>query len=415
MTRHVQTADLAETWNINTSDDIWVLAEKASIEVGDSVGEQYGIGVGEIVTDSRIDVKGDVTATAPLSDVAVNLVGARNILHVFESATLTASTGVLSTSYAAVIRNDGIIDASLTGIHAQAAQKLINAGGITGEIGIRAINSERIINFGDIDVTEDGIRAEGSHVTITNKNGGEIIGDASGVFIDSNTARVINHGTISSGEFGHAVMDAEGEMTLVNRGKINGNVVLGEGNDVFDNRGGSLNGVVAGGLGGDVYKTSSANIQILEAVGAGRDRVESTVSFELGENLDDLTFVGRRDINGGGNDLANILVGNRGDNRLSGGASYDTLFGGAGRDTLIGGAGHDFFLFRKNSDVEIVKDFEDGDTLVVDFIKSFQLDDLLANHAKQKGDDVVITYGDDMMVIENIKLKHLTEDDFTFV
>ncbi|MDP2834306.1 MAG: calcium-binding protein [Pseudomonadota bacterium] len=47
------------------------------------------------------------------------------------------------------------------------------------------------------------------------------------------------------------------------------------------------------------------------------------------------------DIDGQGNELANVLVGNRGDNRLAGGAGNDTLEGGAGGDLLVGGTGSD--------------------------------------------------------------------------
>ena len=210
-------------------------------------------------------------------------------------------------------------------------------------------------------------------------------------------------------------MDRDGALTLINRGTLDGHVLMGGGNDIFDTRGSAFNDVVAGGLGSDVYKTSSAKLQIQEGMNGGSDEVMSTVSFKLGDNVEDLTLLGKRDINGQGNELANILVGNKGDNRLSGGDSYDMLSGGAGTDILRGGTGDDFFAFRKNSDVEIVKDFTDGDVIVLDFIEPYQLDNLFANHLEQDGDDLVITYGDDKLILENTKLNELTEDDFTFV
>jgi hypothetical protein len=413
--KHEQNTDLVETWNINTSDDIWVLGENASIDVGDNVGEQYGIYVADGMTGNRIDVKGDVTATAPLSVMAINLLGDRNTLHVFENSTLTATNGVYSTSYAAHIDNEGTINASLNGIFAQAAEELVNSGDISGERGIYGINSARIVNSGKIDGTADGILSEGSGGTIINRKDGVITGEEAGISLDTNASRIVNQGKIAGGEFGYSVMDRDGALTLINRGTLDGHVLMGGGNDIFDTRGGTFNDVVAGGLGSDVYKTSSAKLQIQEGMNGGSDEVMSTVSFKLGDNVEDLTLLGKRDIKAQGNELANILVGNNGDNRLSGGESYDMLSGGAGMDILRGGGGDDFFAFRKNSDIEIVKDFTDGDVIVLDFIQSYQLDNLFANHLVQDGKNLVITYGNDQLILENTKLNELTEDDFTFL
>lgn len=413
MAKHAQNNDLATTWNITTSDDIWILGENASVDVGNNVGEENGAYIAAGMTGNRIDVKGDVTATAPLSTVAIHVVGAKNTVNVFESSTLTASTGILSTSTDAIIRNDGTIDASLTGIYAEAAKELANSGDITGETGIHSVNGDRIINSGKIDATVDGILAEGTVGTITNRKGGEIIGDDTGISIDSDASRIVNFGKITGGSY--SLTDYDGEMTIINRGTIEGHILMGGGNDTFDTRGGTFNSIIAGGLGDDVYKTSSAAIKIEEGASAGDDEVISTVSFKLGENLDDLTLTGKGDIKGRGNELDNYLVGNKGDNRLFGGDGTDRLFGGAGTDILRGDAGDDVFVFRKTSDTDIISDFSDGDKLVVDFIESYQLDDLLANHLTKKGEDLVITYGDDKLIIKNTNLNELTQDDFALV
>jgi Ca2+-binding RTX toxin-like protein len=411
--KHEQNTDLVETWNIETSNDIWVLGKNASIEVGDNVGEQYGIYVADGMTGNRIDVKGDVTATAPLSDAAIGLIGDRNTLHVFGNSTLTATNGIYSTSYGARIQNEGTIDASLNGIYAQAAEELFNSGDISGETGIHSVNGDRIVNSGKIDGTVDGILAEGTVGAITNRKGGEIIGDDTGISIDSDAARIVNFGKITGGTY--SLTDYDGETTVINRGTMEGHILLAGGNDVFDTRGGTFNSVVAGGLGDDVYKTSSSTIDIMEAAGAGKDEVMSTVSFTLGAGLDDLTLLGKGDTKARGNALENELVGNKGDNRLFGGDDSDTLFGGAGKDVLHGEAGNDSFIFRKNSDTDIVDDFSAGDKLVIDLIESYELGDLFANHLEQDGDDLVITYGDDKLIIKNVNLNELTESDFAFM
>ena len=67
----------------------------------------------------------------------------------------------------------------------------------------------------------------------------------------------------------------------------------------------------------------------------GTDTVESSVSYILGANVENLVLTGTAAINGTGNTLANILTGNSGANILNGGAGADTMTGGVGNDTYI--------------------------------------------------------------------------------
>jgi Ca2+-binding RTX toxin-like protein len=88
--------------------------------------------------------------------------------------------------------------------------------------------------------------------------------------------------------------------------------------------------------------------------------VRSSVSWTLGNNLENLTLTGVAAINGSGNALDNVLIGNAaanvlnggaGNDRLDGGAGNDTLIGGAGTDTLTGGVGADRFVFSSLSEL----------------------------------------------------------------
>ena len=65
------------------------------------------------------------------------------------------------------------------------------------------------------------------------------------------------------------------------------------------------------------------------------DTVKSTVSYELGNNLEHLTLTGSAAIQGTGNALNNKIIGNSGDNSLTGGMGNDTLSGGIGTDTAV--------------------------------------------------------------------------------
>ena len=97
---------------------------------------------------------------------------------------------------------------------------------------------------------------------------------------------------------------------------------------------------LAGGLGNDIYIVDSTTDTISEAANEGTDTVQSSVSFTLGANLENLILTGTA-ANGTGNALDNIITGN---------ASVNTLDGGAGIDTLIGGLGNDIYIVDTTTD-----------------------------------------------------------------
>ena len=63
--------------------------------------------------------------------------------------------------------------------------------------------------------------------------------------------------------------------------------------------------------------------------------MQSSVSYALGADVENLTLTGTGSINATGNTLANTLTGNAGNNILDGGAGNDTMIGGAGNDTYV--------------------------------------------------------------------------------
>ena len=63
--------------------------------------------------------------------------------------------------------------------------------------------------------------------------------------------------------------------------------------------------------------------------------MQSSLSYLLGVEVENLTLTGAADINGTGNSLNNVITGNTGNNTLDGGAGIDTLIGGAGNDTYV--------------------------------------------------------------------------------
>lgn len=131
---------------------------------------------------------------------------------------------------------------------------------------------------------------------------------------------------------------------------INGNggdnmLAGGAGNDVIT--GGAGADAMEGGAGNDTFYVDNAGDRVIETV-AGQaqwwdghfysgdvEQVYSSVSFALRYNLENLTLTGIDNIDGAGNTLANVIIGNDGINALSGGLGDDTYYVQTAGDTVI--------------------------------------------------------------------------------
>lgn len=109
-----------------------------------------------------------------------------------------------------------------------------------------------------------------------------------------------------------------------------------------------------GGSGNDVYITDDAGDVVIEAAAGGTDQVQTTASYALSTNIENLFLMGDQAIDGTGNALANYMAGNAANNVLNGMAGNDTLVGDGGGDTLIGGAGDDDYVVAVGSGTDII-------------------------------------------------------------
>ncbi len=213
---------------------------------------------------------------------------------------------------------------------------------------------------------------------------------------------------ISGNNAKNRIWGKDGNDVLIGRGGRD--VLIGnEGSDrLIGNRGNDLlNGgkgidTLIGGPGNDTYMANHTKDVVTEGTNRGTDVVKSSASYNLGANIENLNLVGRRAINGIGNNLDNrisgnnaknriigksgddvligrggrdVLIGDKGSDRLIGNQGNDMLNGGVGNDTLIGGGGSDRFIFNTGKSYrqaspgkDLIRDFKnrDNDKIILD-------------------------------------------------
>ncbi|MDD5229337.1 MAG: calcium-binding protein [Methylococcales bacterium] len=168
----------------------------------------------------------------------------------------------------------------------------------------------------------------------------------------------------------------------------------GKGNDTIDGGagkdtliGGAGTDSMTGGDGDDYYYVDNVGDKVIETnknvTTGGKDTVEATSNYTLGENIENLILkdVLGKGTNGTGNSGANTITGSEGDNVLNGmagndkldaGGGDDTLDGGLGMDTLIGGDGSDLYIMNNLED-KIVETAQNGDQDQI-FAKNISVD-----------------------------------------
>ncbi|MGH6962836.1 MAG: beta strand repeat-containing protein, partial [Dongiaceae bacterium] len=87
--------------------------------------------------------------------------------------------------------------------------------------------------------------------------------------------------------------------------------------------------------GNDTYTVNHCDDVVEENPGAGIDTVNSSVTFVLDTNVENLTLTGTVAIDGTGNIDNNKLIGNGADNRITTGLGNDTVSSGGGNDVLV--------------------------------------------------------------------------------
>ncbi|MGH8625142.1 MAG: hypothetical protein ACREYC_07695, partial [Gammaproteobacteria bacterium] len=111
--------------------------------------------------------------------------------------------------------------------------------------------------------------------------------------------------------------------------------------------------VLNGTTGDDSFSVDNIWDEVIEAPDAGIDTVNSSVSYILPDNVENLTLTSVLHSDGTGNALDNTIRGNSGNNSLDGRGGIDVIHGGAGDDTY------------RNAETIIENQGEGTDTLIM--------------------------------------------------
>jgi serralysin len=237
---------------------------------------------------------------------------------------------------------------------------------------------QALTNQGSILTDAFGVTMTGSHAAIVNSDDARIIAVLAGVFADGDTVAIDNHGTIASlTRDGIDFGSDSSHVSLENSGSISGRytgVLLSSGaGGASGADGGSIRnaGLIRADHDGIVVFTAAGMTStIVNAAGATIRGGQVAIEVEKGGiSLDNHgTVVGNVDASsasdrdvvgnhgsitgavflGGGNDIfvgsggtSGAVLGDNGNDQLTGGRGGDTLYGDAGADRLIGGGGND--------------------------------------------------------------------------
>jgi Ca2+-binding RTX toxin-like protein len=306
-------------YDLGIADDIFVAA---GILVGSTnFGAIIGVGSGHIAT-----IGGSVV-TGAASEAAVKLGDSPNVdsaqrLIVVTGGLLAGGYGAAINGVASHVENHGTMTGQAVGVYL--------AGIGTGP--------SQIWNTGTISGA-DGVQTAGTVANILTNQG----------YIS---------GTIASFRGLGLAFDS-----VINRGVMIGNVKLGQGDDLYDGRGGSIEGTVQGedgndrfvpGAGAEIFDGGAA-LDILDfrygaAVTVTLDGTDAGTGAALGDVYRNCEVI-YGSLSGAdtliGSALADRLLGLGGADRLTAGDGADLVIGGGGVDVVSGGAGNDSFQFMQ--------------------------------------------------------------------
>ncbi|MBY2949258.1 peroxidase family protein [Rhizobium leguminosarum] len=217
-------------------------------------------------------------------------------------------------------------------------------GGLGEDLLVGGIGSDTLDGGDDIDTLVGGAGND----TYIDDTGEDLIVEATGGGTDTveTTAALYTLAAFANVEnLTYTGVDAD---QFVGTGNDGNNVITGgDLADTLTGLGGNdtLNGglgadTMVGGIGDDIYAVDDAGDVVTEPAAGGTDRVDASIDYTLGAEVENLNLIGAA-VTGRGNTLTNTINGNGAANQLFGGGNNDTLNGADGNDLLDGGEGAD--------------------------------------------------------------------------
>jgi len=400
--------------------------------VGDVITESSGAGADTVNSSVTYYLPNNVENLVLMGVLAINGVGntlantitgnaANNYLDGWRGAdTLIGGAGgdtyIVDNAGDVIIENlnDGTdkVNSSVTYILSANVENLTLTGALaingTGNDLANTLIGNSAANLLDGGIGADALKGGAGDDTYIVDNAGDVITESSGAgtdtvnssvtyYLPNNVENLVLMGVLAINGVGN---------TLANT--ITGNAA----NNYLDGWRGA--DTLIGGAGGDTYIVDNAGDVIIENLNEGTDKVNSSVTYILSSNVENLTLTGTLAINGTGNDLTNSITGNAANNILDGGAGNDTLNGGAGANTLTGGLGKDIFRFNTASHTDIITDFvvvDDTIQLENAVFSALTVTGALAASSFVKGDAAVALDANDFIIYDSSAGKLLYDSD----
>lgn len=444
-TKHI-TGDRTRMVKALESDTLYVLDKDASITINNK--PSFGIfSVTEEASQNRdFRILGDITINEGMgvailagpgseggdllvgksSTIDVNtgtaILNAVEDMHFVNMGRLYGTNGLKSSGDDTVVQNGGLIKGFALGVELLGENsRLVNDGRVlSGGIGVdMGFHGGTLINNGKIFAGDNAVDAliTGAETLRIVNNGTIAANDDAislGNLVGARTV-LINRGDITGGDYSIIGNFSIATEIVRNTGNITGRIWLGDGNDVYDGRGGTA-GDVSGGNQDDLYIISDTATLLWEAANEGVDTVKATITYTLKDNFENLTLLGANGLTGKGNDSANVITGNTGSNVLYGYDGVDVLNGGKGDDFLYGGFKADTFVFSSGSGHDKAMDFANG-VDVIDLRGVANIDDYadIQAAAKTVGADLVLTFAaGETLTVAGFNINSMSQDDFMF-
>ena len=259
--------------------------------------------------------------------------------------------------------------------------------------------------------TEEGV-FDGKKKSLTLASGTENSYSATKTLITIDGSQVDNEITITGNKKANLIIAGKSNTTL-NGVKGKDTLVGGEGEDVFiyENKSGNKtiqnynfedDDLISLGSGAEISQVTTKKNNVILKVGSNTITIENTEKFNFTQGDETKTYnnkmlingdsatlssdfkgtfdleenekynhvsaeLGKKAVNLIGDSGENILTGGKGKDTLNGGANQDTLDGGKGNDILWGGNDSDTFIYRAGEGTDVISDYnyDDGDILQI--------------------------------------------------